>query len=253
MIVLELLDGMVDWRMHRLLLTGGGSQGAVVHVTTSADGRTIAFTASSGGTYYVEVYLDDFEGDELKRLGQRMNDTLFDSNTIVKLSGDGSKLFVANSNNRVQGFEYSEGNWVQLGGAMTYIGVAPAVYPSFDGNLVVLCSSFNFPVSVFEAQENDTVVAWQKVAELDITLSSQGQVAAISGDGRNVVVGEIIDGQQTTARLFRRSGSGFAQVQDLMLPGGIFRGMRLDLSGEKLVVAVDDKLSTYRKECSTGD
>jgi hypothetical protein len=253
LIVLELLDGMVDWRMRHVLLTGGGAQGAVLHVATSADGRTIAFTALSDDTYYIEVYSDDFESNELKRLGQRMTDTLFDSNTIVKLSGDGSKLFVVNSNNQVKGFEYSEDNWVQLGGAMTYIGVSPAVYPSFDGTLLLLSSSFNFPVSVFQAQENGTAMAWHKVAELDITQSSQGQVAAISGDGRNVVLGEIMDGQQTSARLFRRSGAGFSQVQDLMLPGGIFRGMRLNLSGEKLVVAVDDELSTYRKECSTGD
>ena len=253
LLVLEFVDGTVDWRVRHLLLTGGGSQGAVVHVATSVDGRTIAFTARSDDKYYIEVHLDDYEGNRLKQLGQRMNDTSFDSNIIVHLSGDGSTLFVVTGDNQVKAFKYSRGSWVQLGEAILYNGIAPKVHPSLDGTLVVLSSSFNFPASVFEVQENGTALTWYQVGELDITKSSQGQLAAISGDGRNVIVSEMLDDQQTTARLYRRSGSGFAQVQDLMLPGGIFRGMRLNPSGEQLVVAVDDELSTYRKDCSTGN
>ena len=248
-------DGIVDWRIRRQLLTGGGSRGAVIKVATSSDGMTVAFAADIAGEgYYVEVYRDNYESsNELQLLGQRIIDTAFDGNTVVALSGDGSRLFVATSDNQVKAFEYVNETWVQLGGTMHYDGISPEVHPSHNGMIVALGSPYDFPVSVFEVHEDATSASWYEVGRLDITTSSQGQHVALSGDGRNVVVSEKFANQQTLARLFRRSGSVFAPVQDMIWQDGIFRGMSLDVGGEQLVVAVDESVSTYRKDCSAGN
>ena len=152
-------------------------------------------------------------------------------------------------------FHFVDDNWVQLGNAMLYQGISPEVHPSYDGTVVVLSSGFDFPVSVFELEDsqNSTGGVWDEVGTLDITTNTVGQYAVISADGRNVVVAETLANEQTVARLFQRSGSVLTQVQDLTLPNGIFRGMSLDVGGEQLVVAVDDAVSRYRKECSSGD
>jgi hypothetical protein len=255
----DLGNGTVNWTIRHQLFTAGGSQGAVVHVATSEDGRTVAFLADGGdGGYYIEVYNANFEtASDLKQLGQRliMETITFDINTVVELSGSGSKLFVATSDGKVTAFDFVDGNWVQLGSAMLYQGISPQVHPSHDGTILALSSGFDFPISVFELEEshNATVVAWDELGTLDITTSSVGQHAAISADGRNVVVTETLENEQTVARLFQRSGSVLTQVQDLTLPNGIFRGISLDVGGEQLVVAVDDTVSRYRKECSSGD
>ena len=252
-------NGTVDWMMRYQLFTAGGAQGAVVHVATSEDGRTVAFLANGGDSgYYVEVYNANYENDsDLKQLGQRIitGTAAFDGNTVVELSGNGSLLFVGTSDGKVMAFHFIDDNWVQLGKAMLYQGISPEVHPSYDGTMVALSSGFDFPISVFELKgyENSTVGAWDEVGTLDITTSSVGQHVAISADGRNVLVAETLANAQTVARLFQRSGSVLTQVQDLTLPNGIFRGMSLDVGGQQLVVAVDDAVSIYRKECSSGD
>jgi 6-phosphogluconolactonase (cycloisomerase 2 family) len=113
---------------------------------------------------------------------------------------------------------------------------------------LALGSNFDFPVQVFEDRNN----MWHQVGNLDIATTSQVQHVAISGDGRNIVVGEHLT-EQIVARLFRRSGSRFVQMQDISFEGVFFRGMCLDVGGERLVVAVDDTVTTYRKDCSTGN
>eukprot|EP00545_Synedropsis_sp_CCMP1620_P011501 CAMPEP_0119003646 /NCGR_PEP_ID=MMETSP1176-20130426/685_1 /TAXON_ID=265551 /ORGANISM="Synedropsis recta cf, Strain CCMP1620" /LENGTH=674 /DNA_ID=CAMNT_0006955263 /DNA_START=102 /DNA_END=2126 /DNA_ORIENTATION=- len=263
-------SGTVEWRTRHTVLTQGGFYGAVVNVATSSDGTTVAFVAKNsdddGNDVSIEVHREQLnssgETRELVRLGQRLSQAAFDANTVAELSGNGMRLFVVTNDNQVQVFELDEqGEWHPLGETIVYDGSAPQVHPSYNGTIVALGSKFQFPVVVFEerTRSNDdegtdagSDGSWHEVGKLDITTSSEAQHVAISGDGRNVVVGEKFANEQTVARLFRRSGSGFAQLQDMMLPGGNFRGMSLDMGGEQLVAAVEETVATYRKDCSGG-
>jgi hypothetical protein len=245
------LNGQRNWEVWHKVVTNDGKRGAVLRVAVSDDGSTIAFFAKdSRDTYYVEVHKVDDEQEKLSILGSRIRKSFFDENTLISISGDGLRLFVTSGENQVRSFDYINGKgWLQFATAMKYDGISPKSYSSFDGNIVALSSSFGFPTVLFEALKSEAIEQWNKIGVFDVTAISQSQYIAISADGRNLIVADVLSTQKSLARLYRKSGSLYTQLQDLTLPNGIFRGIQLDETGEQLAVAIDNDVTVYRKDC----
>jgi len=255
------------WLLGHKVLTGGGKYGGVFNVATSEKGSIVACSVlGENNTWYVQVYheisTNDSSNTFLIPLGTRITAVPLDRNSIVELSGNGEILFLATDDGQVRSFEYSrtQNDWVQLGEAMSY-QIEPEIRSSYDGDIVAL--SCIFPVKVFERSYNNNVSSstswWSDIGPLDISTVSSVQHVAISGDGRNVVIGETILGDEThgdrknIARLFRRSGSIFAKIQDIYLKDGLFLGISLDMDGERLSVVVEETVTTFQKDCSVGN
>lgn len=254
-IVMSGPDSISEWRVRHRVLTGGGETGSVSSVTSSWDGTTVAFVADKLDQYLIEVYREDASSGEFRRLGRTLIQPSFDANTEVEVSGDGQRLFIATSDGQMMPYTYDPkaGDWHQVAEAMTYGGgITPDIQASYNGTVVALGTQLLGPVTVFEEREvnSNATFAWSKVGTLDISANSQSQFFALSGDGRNVMMGEKFRNQPAVARLYRRSGSVFAEVQNMVLQDGLFRGMVLNEGGEQLVVAIEESVTAYRKDCA---
>jgi WD40 repeat protein len=246
------LNGKGDWKIRHELFTGGGKLGLVHCVAVSDDGRTLAFlTRDSYNAYYVEVYKEDDEQEKMLILGKRLRQSYADENSLIAISGDGLRVFITSGENQVRSYDYLDDKWLQFASVIIYNGISPMPYSSYDGKILALSSSFGFSIVLFEAYKGEGIEQWNKIGVFDITSTSQSQYTAISANGHNVIVADVLSSQKSLARLYRKSGSLYTQLQDFSLPSGIFRGIQLDETGEQLTVAIDNEVTVYRKDCPT--
>jgi len=249
-------DGEV-WTRRTEILTGGGFYGAVYKVAVSLDGNFFAGVVGDNGNYSVQVHHYNDENGLLQQLGDSLTVPELDRNANVELSGNGERLFVSTADQKVRVFFFTPmGFWKQMGSPMEHVDVVNELRPSFNGTVVAL-GSFHHAVHLYEETQNPELAyspwEWRFIGDLDITKNSVNQKFAMSGDGRNAVVGESYSDGRNIARLFRRSGSVFAEVQDMLLAEGDLRGMVLSAGGERLVLAIEETVTAYQRDCSSGN
>mmetsp|Transcript_4319 Transcript_4319/g.6408 ORF Transcript_4319/g.6408 Transcript_4319/m.6408 type:complete len:564 (+) Transcript_4319:128-1819(+) len=229
---------------------GSGRKGAVNSVSISYDGSVVAYVSSDG---VIDVVRKGNSTKLMQEYGNRLNQTYFDSNTKVNLSGDGTRLFVS-ANKMVRAYELNNvtRTWELLGPSIHY-DYPTNVAVSHTGSVVVVGSTLDFPAVAYEEWQDDETneKTWEKVGTFDILSGGFSQRLALSSDGRNVVLVETIENQKNVATLFRKSGTAFIAAQHMTLRDGPLRGVALDPVGEQLTVAIHDSVVAYRKDCGT--
>jgi hypothetical protein len=244
-LVLERRFGDNDWQLLHLIHAGGGDYGGVPNVAMGGT-SVVAFVASSKDVPTV-VRVHALQDGSSVPLG---NEVPAESTTKVKVSADGTRLVVA-TGNVVQVYVLSglDSFWQPLGNAMEYgPGITPDVLVSSDGSLLMLGSEFDFPVDVYEYNDEQ----WHQVgSSLDITTNAYNSRMAMSGDGMSILLSETMQSPSTmtVARSFRRTGNVFSPIQDMRLFDGVHRGMVLNENGGQLVVAANDQIVGYQKDC----
>jgi len=234
-----------DWQLLHRIDTGGGDYGGVPNVAMGGT-SVVAFVASSEDVPTV-VRVHALQDGSSVPLG---NEVPAEPTTKVKVSADGSRLVVA-TGNVVQVYVLSELDsfWQPLGNTMEYgPGITPDVLVSSDGSLLMLGSELDFPVDVYEYKDEQ----WHRVgSSLDITTNAYNSRMAMSGDGMTILLSETMQSPSTTtvARSFRRTGNVFSPIQDMRLFDGVHRGMVLNENGGQLVVAANDQIVGYLKDC----
>jgi hypothetical protein len=267
------------WKLHGLVETGGGEYGAVFDVTSSYDGRVVAFSASTiDGDSYVDVYavlnqtgvtsinkqgssggeanydvpgtlgwgsVNRSSGGETK--GENLNAMLLS----VTLSGSGKRLFIS-TRGTIRSLDFAGrcACWNQVGNIFTYES-GTKIQVSFDGN-VVLPTHTQSSVLAYEFSGGEWGFVNQggsDSTETQIALSSDGQsfLRASSSGNQNSEVG---------VQLFKKQANGpswselpASSLMSLSRP--LLMGATIMLADYgNVIVAWDDVVTVYQSPCA---
>ena len=232
-------------------------------VALSDDGNIVAVSAyyMNYGNPYVKIY--QYNGTDWVQLGGVITESSVNTTFGISLalSADGLKLVIGSDGSNIYGssvglarvYEYSGGNWNQIGGdlhgmeAFAYFGRSVAI--SDDGTVIAVgaygASSFAGSVRIFEF----TGGSWTQVGSQILGENANdrsGMAVSLSGDGSIVAIGapynDTTGSDAGQVRIFENSNGSWVQMGASIFGehAGDSCGRVVSISADGTIVAVGE-------------
>lgn len=263
--ILQRLNPHTDltWNLTHVHFTGGGEYASVSDVAINDNGTVVAAMLSSqifvvGGNIGVDpgmiVSVYQVTGNGLEPMPSQVP---WENITAMAISGDGTRLFTATQNSRIQVFDFSLYQGWTSSGRLFFESEYVSLQASHSGDVLVVGDGSDYPtypVKVHALVEE----RWETVDSLVVGKNDKYRsfFPVLSKDGNHVFLTR--DADDGTPRLggdwFQRGPDGFVKISSLIFPLEYASSIRAACFNEdmtQLVVSTDLDLLGYERMCAS--